>query len=186
MAKQKNVRYGQDSIVRCEWPTTRQDPEEFTVQRLLATDFAASNLQCALMANLDDLKKLTKGCKEPTQTALKNIVKDFQKALREYQKDSTDDSIGQHCQVTVIPRADVGKEKAKEESQEQRMHENLQKLEKLADPDGHFQREWEKDQNLQMARDHFMVLLRAAHERAEKAARKTQLKLVRKGKGKEG
>ncbi len=69
---------------------------------------------------------------------------------------------------------------AKEESQEQRLHENLQKLENLIDPDGHFQREWEKDRNLQGAFDHFMVLFRAARERARRAARKAQLKVVRK------
>ncbi len=69
---------------------------------------------------------------------------------------------------------------AKDESQEQRLHENLQKLENLIDPDGHFQREWEKDRNLQGAYDQFMVLFRAARERAKKAARKAQLKVVRK------
>ncbi len=68
----------------------------------------------------------------------------------------------------------------KKESQEQRLHENLQKLENLIDPDGHFQREWEKDRNLQGAYDQFMVLFRAARERAKKAARKAQLKVVRK------
>ncbi len=68
----------------------------------------------------------------------------------------------------------------KKGSQEQRFHENLQKLEKLIDPDGFFQREWEKDRNLQGAYDHFMVLLRAARERAKRAARKTRLKVVRK------
>ncbi len=69
---------------------------------------------------------------------------------------------------------------AKDESQEQRIHENLQKLENLVDPDGFFRREWEKDQNLQIARDHYMMLLRHAHEKAKKAARKTRLKVVRK------
>ncbi len=69
---------------------------------------------------------------------------------------------------------------AKEESQEQRLHENLQKLENLIDPDGHFQREWERDHNLQRAYDQFMVLFRAASERAERAARKTRLEVVRK------
>ncbi|MEE9124069.1 MAG: hypothetical protein V3U14_06205 [candidate division NC10 bacterium] len=69
---------------------------------------------------------------------------------------------------------------AKKGSREQRFHENLQKLENLIDPDGFFQREWEKDRNLQGAYDHFMVLFRAARERAERAARKTQLKVVRK------
>ncbi len=80
---------------------------------------------------------------------------------------------------------------AKEESQEQRLHENLQKLENLIDPDGHFQREWERDHNLQRAYDQFMVLFRAASERAERAARKARLKVVRKKgvrkqRGKEG
>jgi hypothetical protein len=75
---------------------------------------------------------------------------------------------------------------AKDESQEQRFHKNLQKLENLTDPDGFFQREWEKDRNLQGAYDHFMVLFRHAREKAERAARKTRLKVVRKGKGKEG
>ena len=67
---------------------------------------------------------------------------------------------------------------AKKESRQQSIHKKLQKLEKLVDPDGHFRREWEKDRNLQMARDHYMMLLRHAHERAERAARKAQLKVV--------
>ena len=69
---------------------------------------------------------------------------------------------------------------AKKESRELSIHKKLQKLEKPVDPDGSLRREWEKDQNLQMARDHYMMLLRHAHERAERAARKAQLKVVRK------
>ena len=69
---------------------------------------------------------------------------------------------------------------AKKESREQRFHKNLQKLENLIDPDGFFQREWEKDRNLQRAYDQFIVLFRAARERAERATRKAQLKVVRK------
>ncbi len=75
---------------------------------------------------------------------------------------------------------------AKDESQEQRFHKNLQKLENLIDADGFFQREWERDHNLQRAFDQFMVLFRAARERAERAARKARFKVVRKGTGKEG
>jgi len=70
---------------------------------------------------------------------------------------------------------------AKDESQEQRIHENLQQLENLVDPDGFFRREWEKDQNLQIARDHYMMLLRHAHEKAKKAARKTRCGGGRRG-----
>jgi hypothetical protein len=69
---------------------------------------------------------------------------------------------------------------AKKGSREHTIQENLQKLENLIDPDGFFQREWEKDHNLQGAYDHFMVLYRAARQRAERAARKAQLKVVRK------
>jgi hypothetical protein len=69
---------------------------------------------------------------------------------------------------------------AKKGSQEQSIQEKLEVLEKLIDPDGFFQREWEKDQNLQRAFDQFMVLHQAARERAERAARKARLKVVRK------
>jgi len=71
---------------------------------------------------------------------------------------------------------------AKKESRQQSIQEKLEILEKLVDPDGFFRREWEKDHNLQRAHDQYMVLLRAAQERAEKAARKARFKVVRKGK----
>ncbi len=69
---------------------------------------------------------------------------------------------------------------AKKGSRKQTIQENLQKLENLIDPDGFFQREWEKDRNLQGAYDQFMVLFLAASERARRAARKAHLKVVRK------
>jgi len=69
---------------------------------------------------------------------------------------------------------------AKKGSRKQTIQENLQKLENLIDPDGFFQREWERNHNLQMAHDHYMVLSRHVHERVEKAKRRTRLKIVRK------
>ena len=71
---------------------------------------------------------------------------------------------------------------AKKESRQQSIQEKLEVLEKLVDPDGFFQREWEKDRNLQRAHEQYVVLLRAARESAEKAARKARFKVVRKGK----
>ncbi len=69
---------------------------------------------------------------------------------------------------------------AKKESRQQSIQEKLEILEKLVDPDGHFRQAWEKDRNLQMAHEQYMALSRHAHERVEKAKRRTRLKIVRK------
>ena len=121
MAKQKSVKYGPESIVRCEWPTTQLDPKEVTVHRLLAREHAGTWLWEDLTALvLPDLKKAVKMCKQVSWAELEgllpmileNITKELQREEREYRKRAVDDSIGCNNLVTVIPKVDVGKEAA--------------------------------------------------------------------------
>ncbi len=119
MAKQGNVKYGRESIVRLERPTTRIPPEEVTVQWLLQREHAGTWLWEDLTALvLPDLKKAVKMCRQVSWAELEgllpmileNITKELQREEREYRKLAVDDSIGCNSQVTVIPKADVEEE----------------------------------------------------------------------------
>ena len=118
----KQARYGRQTIVRSERPTTKVGPEEVTVQRLLQREYAGTRLWENLTALvLPDLKKAVKMCKQVSwaelegllPTILENIMKELQREEKEYRRMAVDASIGSKNQVTVIPKAvDLGREAA--------------------------------------------------------------------------
>ncbi len=117
----KQARYGRQTIVRIERPTTRVGPEEVTVQRLLQKEHAGTWLWEDLTAlALPDLKKAVKMCKQVSWAELEgllpmileNIMKELEKEEKEYRRTAVDDSVGSNCQVMVIPKEDVEKEAA--------------------------------------------------------------------------